>query len=485
MADFTIYIGNKNYSSWSLRGLADGEGVRGRLRRGADPALPAAKPGRAAAPFALGQGAGAAATARWWCGSRWRSANIWPSACPRRSCGPADPAARARRPRGQHRDACRLRRSAAPSADEHALESSPAAGSSPEVQADLDRIAAIWRDCRTPLRRGRGRFSSAHFTIADAMYAPVVSRLRTYRVDARRRGAGLCRRRCGPIRRCRNGRRPPQRADGDRAVRILMLGHTARDMSEGHGDASDTHAQRRRDPRRDAKPGYDKVLTTEALAFVAELERRFGAERKRLLAARAERQAEARCRREARLPGGDARHPRGDWTVAPLPKDLLDRRVEITGPDRPQDGDQRAQFRRQRLHGRFRGCQHADLGQSHRGPDQPHRRGAAHASASTIPQNGRALHAQRQDRDAAGAAARLASAGGACAGRRRADVGLAVRFRALFLPQRQGAAAARHRPLFLSAEDGEPARGAAVERRLRRKPEAARRRPTARSRRRC
>ncbi|MDO9126286.1 MAG: malate synthase A, partial [Parvibaculum sp.] len=38
------------------------------------------------------------------------------------------------------------------------------------------------------------------------------------------------------------------------------------------------------------KPGYERVLTAEALAFAAELERKFGERRRELLAARAERQ---------------------------------------------------------------------------------------------------------------------------------------------------------------------------------------------------
>jgi hypothetical protein len=47
------------------------------------------------------------------------------------------------------------------------------------------------------------------------------------------------------------------------------------------------------------------------------------------------------------------------------------------------------------------------------------------------------------------------------------DVRLALRLRPLLLPQRQGAARARLRPLLLPAQDGEPPRGAALERRLR------------------
>jgi len=75
-----------------------------------------------------------------------------------------------------------------------------------------------------------------------------------------------------------------------------------------------------------------EILTPGALAFVAELQRRFGAERERLLAARVERQA--------RLDAGElpdfleeTREVReADWRVAPTPADLQDRRVEITGP---------------------------------------------------------------------------------------------------------------------------------------------------------
>jgi malate synthase len=77
---------------------------------------------------------------------------------------------------------------------------------------------------------------------------------------------------------------------------------------------------------------FKQILSEEALAFIAELERRFGAERLRLL--------EVRRERQKRLDKGekpdflkDTAHIRaGDWKVAPLPKDLLDRRIEITGP---------------------------------------------------------------------------------------------------------------------------------------------------------
>jgi malate synthase len=74
------------------------------------------------------------------------------------------------------------------------------------------------------------------------------------------------------------------------------------------------------------------VLTPEALEFVADLQGRFGDRRDELLAAR-------RTRREALAAGGSldflpetAEVRDGDWQVAAAPRDLQDRRVEITGP---------------------------------------------------------------------------------------------------------------------------------------------------------
>ena len=75
-----------------------------------------------------------------------------------------------------------------------------------------------------------------------------------------------------------------------------------------------------------------EVLTPEALAFVADLHRRFDRRRRDLLAMRTKHQALYDA-------GGapdflpDTTHIRaGDWRVGPIPSDLLDRRVEITGP---------------------------------------------------------------------------------------------------------------------------------------------------------
>ena len=88
--------------------------------------------------------------------------------------------------------------------------------------------------------------------------------------------------------------------------------------------------------RRAAVPEVDRVLTPDALAFVADLQRRFGPGRLDILRRRVERQAEidAGVRPDFLVATRDVRED--DWTVAPAPADLDDRRVEITGPAEPK-----------------------------------------------------------------------------------------------------------------------------------------------------
>jgi malate synthase len=86
-----------------------------------------------------------------------------------------------------------------------------------------------------------------------------------------------------------------------------------------------------------AVPGDERILTDEALAFVADLQRRFGPLRLDLLRARQDRQTEldAGVRPDFLLATA---HIRDDdsWRVAPAPPDFDDRRVEITGPAEPK-----------------------------------------------------------------------------------------------------------------------------------------------------
>jgi glutathione S-transferase len=57
----------------------------------------------------------------------------------------------------------------------------PREGMKPGVQADIDRITAIWRECRQQYGSG-GEFLFGNFTIPDAMFAPVISRFISYDV---------------------------------------------------------------------------------------------------------------------------------------------------------------------------------------------------------------------------------------------------------------------------------------------------------------
>src|SRR5690242_14811186 len=80
------------------------------------------------------------------------------------------------------------------------------------------------------------------------------------------------------------------------------------------------------------KPGYERVLTADAVAFAVALERKFGAERQQLLARRAELQQRLDAGwKPGFLPETEAIRA-DDWRVAPIPRDIQDRRIEITGP---------------------------------------------------------------------------------------------------------------------------------------------------------
>ena len=79
-------------------------------------------------------------------------------------------------------------------------------------------------------------------------------------------------------------------------------------------------------------PGLAEILSDEASAFVAMLERRFGAERRRLLAARKAYQARIDAGENPAFRPETRAIRDADWTIAGTPADLADRRVEITGP---------------------------------------------------------------------------------------------------------------------------------------------------------
>jgi malate synthase len=77
---------------------------------------------------------------------------------------------------------------------------------------------------------------------------------------------------------------------------------------------------------------HEAVLTPEALDFVASLVRDFGGRRDQLLATRRERQRRFDAGERPDFLAETKTVREGTWTVAKVPKELLDRRVEITGP---------------------------------------------------------------------------------------------------------------------------------------------------------
>ncbi|WVN42532.1 malate synthase A [beta proteobacterium MWH-UniP1] len=82
----------------------------------------------------------------------------------------------------------------------------------------------------------------------------------------------------------------------------------------------------------EVSPAFAEILTPEALALVAKLHRAFEPRRQELLAKRVERAKRLDAGERPDFLAETKSVREGDWKVAPLPKDLLCRRVEITGP---------------------------------------------------------------------------------------------------------------------------------------------------------
>jgi malate synthase len=77
---------------------------------------------------------------------------------------------------------------------------------------------------------------------------------------------------------------------------------------------------------------YAEILTPEAVAFIVDLQRTYNQRRKELLDARHERQKRLDAGEKPNFLAETKSVRDAEWTVAPLPADILDRRVEITGP---------------------------------------------------------------------------------------------------------------------------------------------------------
>src|SRR2546423_8342553 len=78
--------------------------------------------------------------------------------------------------------------------------------------------------------------------------------------------------------------------------------------------------------------GYDEILTPDALSFIAKLHRAFESRRRECLQRRQDRQQAFDCGESLDFLTETKHIREADWSCAPIPRDLQDRRVEITGP---------------------------------------------------------------------------------------------------------------------------------------------------------
>ena len=193
MADFTVVIGNKNYSSWSMRGwlMARIAGIDFE-----EVVIPLDLPETQAAirkhspsgrvPVLLHRG-----LAVWeslaiaeYLNDLKPEAGLWPSSAAARAHARAISAE-------MHAGFADLRNNM----PMNIRASYPGKGMTPGVRADIERISGLWRDCR---KRFAGAFQKDEgflfgtFGAADAMYAPVVTRLRTYGVKVDSDGDAYC-----------------------------------------------------------------------------------------------------------------------------------------------------------------------------------------------------------------------------------------------------------------------------------------------------
>lgn len=190
MAELTIYLGNKNYSSWSLRPWLA-------LKRTTvdfdEVVIPLYQPGTRETILKYSPSGRLPAL-------RHGSLLVWESLAiceylaelfPTLELWPKDPEARAlaRAVSNEMHGGLQALRQALPM---NIRSSFPGREITVEVQADINRVMALWRDCRTRFGEGNGDLLFGNFTIADAMFAPVVTRFRTYRIELEREAELYC-----------------------------------------------------------------------------------------------------------------------------------------------------------------------------------------------------------------------------------------------------------------------------------------------------
>ena len=180
-----LIIGNKNYSSWSLRAWLPLKHLRVPFEEERIALFTAGYKERIRSHSPAGKVPVLidGATAVWeslaigeYLAEKFPALNLWPR----------DPAqrARARSLSAEMHAGFASLRTAMPM---NVRSRHPGKGRSPEVDADIGRVAQIWNEC---LQRSGGPFLFGGFTFADAMYAPVATRFITYAVDLSAPGQG-------------------------------------------------------------------------------------------------------------------------------------------------------------------------------------------------------------------------------------------------------------------------------------------------------
>ncbi|MEE8515196.1 MAG: glutathione S-transferase family protein [Alphaproteobacteria bacterium] len=179
MAEFTLVIGNRNYSSWSLRAwlalaatgvdydeivipLRQANTTENILRHSPSGKVPALRHGETVIWDSL-------AIAEY-LAEHVPDAGLWPSGIEARAVARAVSAE-------MHAGFVALRRNMPMNIRAGAAKTAPELDD--DVRSDVNRIEAIWRDCRQRFG-GDGELLFGGFTIADAMYAPMASRFRTF-----------------------------------------------------------------------------------------------------------------------------------------------------------------------------------------------------------------------------------------------------------------------------------------------------------------
>ena len=179
MADITLYLANKNYSSWSLRAwlvmkrtgadfaeevipIRQAESRQTILRHSPSGKLPALDHQGMLVWDSLAIAEFLAET--------YPNAQLWPKDAAARAAARAVSAE-------MHSGFLDLRRTMPMNVRSHF----PGREITPETQADINRISAIWRECRK--QHGGGDFLFGAFSIADAFFAPVASRFKTYGIE--------------------------------------------------------------------------------------------------------------------------------------------------------------------------------------------------------------------------------------------------------------------------------------------------------------